>query len=101
MAAGGEARNVEEVSQPLLPLWIPLATAVIYLLAFTIPYWLPAHYLNVQDELFQFTTREPWRGVLFYVSLTALFALYLLAYRSASRNQFSVTNRFRRMNAIA
>jgi hypothetical protein len=57
------------------------ASALVYLLAFTLPYWLPAHYLNVKDELFAFTTRQPWRGVLFYAALILAFGLYVAAYR--------------------
>ena len=64
---------------------LPLATALIYLLAFTLPYWLPAHYLAVGDELSQFASREPWRGILFYAALVALFGLYLAAYRQVAR----------------
>jgi hypothetical protein len=63
----------------------PLTTALIYLLAFTLPYWLPAHYRAIQDELSQFAAREPWRGVLFYTALAALFGLYLAAYRRLAR----------------
>ena len=58
-----------------------LLSASVYALAYTLPYWLPAHIQNVKDELFQFTAREPWRGVWFYVALPILFACYLLAYR--------------------
>ncbi len=64
---------------------LPLATALIYLLAFTLPYWLPAHYLAVGDELSQFAGRDPWRGILFYAALTALFGLYLAAHRQVAR----------------
>lgn len=64
---------------------LPLATALIYLLALTLPYWLPSHRLAVRDELYQFTAREPWRGVAFYAALAALFGLYLAAYRHARR----------------
>jgi hypothetical protein len=63
---------------------LPLAAALIYLLAFTLSYWLPAHYLTVQDELSQFAAREPWRGALFYAALAALFGLYLAAYRQVA-----------------
>jgi hypothetical protein len=57
------------------------ATALVCLLAFTLPYWLPAYYLNVKDELFALAVREPWRGMLFYAALALLFGLYLVAYR--------------------
>lgn len=63
---------------------LPLAAALIYLLAFTLPYWLPANYLAVGDELLQFTAREPWRGVLFYAALAALLGLYVAAYRQVA-----------------
>ena len=63
---------------------LPLAAALIYLLAFTLPYWLPANYLAVGDELFQFTAREPWRGVLFHGALAAVSGLYLAAYRQVA-----------------
>jgi hypothetical protein len=59
---------------------LPLAAALIYLLAFTVPYWLPAKDLAVGEELFQFAAREPWRGALFYVALAILLGLYLAAY---------------------
>jgi hypothetical protein len=73
-----------EANSPL-PLWVPLATALVYLLAFPLPYWLPDHYLDVQDELFQFAAREPWRGALFYAALAVLFGLYLYACQRLSR----------------
>src|SRR5690606_18097308 len=60
-------------------------SAALYLLAFTLPYWLPGHYLAVKDEIYTYAMREPWRGVLFYAALGALFALYLVAYRAAGR----------------
>jgi hypothetical protein len=63
---------------------LPLAAALVYLLAFTLPYWLPANYLAVGDELFRFAAREPWRGVLFYAALAALFGLYLTAHRQVA-----------------
>jgi alpha-1,6-mannosyltransferase len=81
MAAGAEEGTIKEIRESPLRLWVPLATALVYLLAFTIPYWLPAHYLHVQDELFQFAARQPWRGVLFYAALAAVLGLYLYAYR--------------------
>lgn len=62
-----------------------LASAGVYLLAFTLPYWLPTYYSNAKDEIYQFVAREPWRGILFYVALAALFGLYLVAYRLVSR----------------
>lgn len=89
MAAGGEARAVDGRPSSPLPLWLPLATALVYLLAFAVPYWLPHHYLNVRDELYQFAAREPWRGVLFYGALAALFGLYLYAYRRLSRRGYA------------
>ena len=49
-----------------------LASALVYLLAFTLPYWLPTYYLHVEDEIYAFAAREPWRGVLFYLALGAL-----------------------------
>lgn len=82
--AAGRRASEREGSAHFLP-WLGLATAAIYLLAFTLPYWLPAHHLDVGDELFQFAAREPWRGVLFYAALIALFALYLAAHRRLAR----------------
>jgi hypothetical protein len=69
--------------RPLLRLGV--ASAAGYLLAFTLPYWLPRYDRNVGDEIYRFTAREPWRGVLFFVALAALFALYLAAYRWSVR----------------
>jgi hypothetical protein len=69
--------------QPLF--YLGLASAAVYLLSFTLPYWLSRYYLNIRDEIFQFTAREPWRGVLFYVALAALVAFYLAAYRWSMR----------------
>jgi len=80
MAVGGQARPVEEIPKSPLSPWIPLATALVYLLAFTIPYWLPDHYLNVRDDLFQFAARV-------CAALAALLSLYLLAYRQVSRRE--------------
>jgi hypothetical protein len=57
------------------------ASALVYLLAFALPYWLPKYYLGVHDEIYQFAAREPWRGVLFYVALALLFGFYLAAHR--------------------
>jgi hypothetical protein len=69
----------------LRTLWpFGLASALVYLLGFTLPYWFPTHYLNVKDEIYQFVAREPWRGVLFYVALAALFVCYLAAYRQTA-----------------
>ncbi len=62
-----------------------LASALVYLLAFTLPYWLPRYALNVQDEIYQYAAREPWRGVLFYAALALLFLLYLIACRHVAR----------------
>jgi hypothetical protein len=61
-----------------------LASALVYLLGFTLPYWLPAHYLSIQDEIYQFAVREPWRGILFCVALAAVFVFYLAAYRGVA-----------------
>jgi hypothetical protein len=73
-------------STSLRPLfYLGLASAAVYLLSFTLPYWLPRYYPKVGDEIYQFTAREPWRGVLFYVALAALFAFYLAAYRWSMR----------------
>ena len=65
--------------------YLGLASALVYLLAFTLLYWLPRHYLQVKDEIYQFTAREPWRGVLFYAALGLLFLFYLAAYRLVAR----------------
>ena len=62
-----------------------LASALVYLLAFSLPYWLPSHSLNLKDELYAFAARQPWRGVLFYAALAVLFGLYLIAYRLVAR----------------
>jgi hypothetical protein len=62
-----------------------LAGALVYLVAYTVPYWLPTYYLNVKDEIYQFAAREPWRGVLFYAGLAMLFGLYLVACRLVRR----------------
>jgi hypothetical protein len=61
-----------------------LASAVVYLLGFTLPYWLPTYYLSVQDEIYQFAAREPWRGALFYITLAAIFVFYVAAYRQTA-----------------
>ncbi|MFN2165729.1 MAG: hypothetical protein ACK2U9_05670, partial [Anaerolineae bacterium] len=58
-----------------------LLSALVYGLAYPLSYWLPSHFENVKDEIYQFAAREPWRGVWFYVALVALFLCYLLAYR--------------------
>jgi len=63
-----------------------VACALVYLLAFTAPYWLPTYYLNIGDELYQFTARETWRGILFYVTLALLFGLYLAGYRLVAQD---------------
>ena len=60
-----------------------LLSALVYLLAFTLPYWLPTYYLGVKDEIYQFSARQPWRGILFYLALAVLLVLYLRAYRLA------------------
>ena len=36
-----------------------LASAIVFLLAFTLPYWLPTHFLHVEDQSYSFTAREP------------------------------------------
>ncbi|MGD8626874.1 MAG: hypothetical protein PVJ34_20225 [Anaerolineae bacterium] len=80
------AAKATTASQPVLrrSLWrLGLLSALVYLLAFTLPYWLPSYYLDVKDEIYQFAAREPWRGILFCLALAALFALYLKAYRLA------------------
>jgi hypothetical protein len=74
-------RHPTAIGQHWNLLLLGLACALVYGLAFTLPYWLPAHYLSVKDELAAFTSREPWRGVLFYAALALLFGLYLLAVR--------------------
>jgi hypothetical protein len=61
------------------------ASAAFYLLAFTLPCWLPTYYLNVRDEIYQFAARELWRGVLFHVALGLLFLFYWAACRLARR----------------
>ncbi len=66
-------------------LGLGLASALVYLLAFTLPYWLPPANLSIKEDLFASVVREPWRGVLFYVALGLLFGFYLLAYRLALR----------------
>jgi hypothetical protein len=63
-----------------------LVSALVYLLAFTFPYWLPAHIQKPKDEIYQYAAREPWRGVLFYAALATLFACYALAYRLVMRS---------------
>jgi alpha-1,6-mannosyltransferase len=68
-----------------------LASGLVYLLAFTLPYWLPTYYLNVKDEIYALAARQPWRGVLFYVALAVLFGLYLAAYRLVTRHQAGQT----------
>ncbi len=82
---GMEAASVVNAPGSLL---LPgLASALVYLLAFTLPYWLPAYYLNVEDEIYQFAAREPWRGGLFYAALALLFAFYLIALRLVGRQE--------------
>ena len=62
-----------------------LASALIYLLAFTLPYCLPTYFLHVENEIYSFAAREPWRGILFYLAIGTLFGLYWLACRLACR----------------
>jgi hypothetical protein len=63
-------------------LWrLGLLSALVYGVAYPLPYWLPAYFQNVKDEIYQFAARELWRGVWFYLALAALFVCYLLAYR--------------------
>ena len=89
MAAGGKVGRVgaSPTRGSLPPVLLPIATALVYLLSFTLPYWLPDHYLAARDEIFQFTAREPWRGVLFCAALAALFVLYLAAWRRVARQE--------------
>lgn len=67
--------------------FLGLTSALFYLLAFALPYWLPANYLRVEDEIYAFAAREPWRGILFYLALGGLFGLYWLACRLARQAQ--------------
>jgi hypothetical protein len=68
-----------------------LLSVLVYLLAFTLPYWLPTYYFNVKGEICAFTARDSWRGILFYVAFAALFGCYLLAYRTTAQAKQSKT----------
>jgi hypothetical protein len=79
----GDAASAARLAQRRSLHRLGLLSALVYLLAFTLPYWLPGYYLDAQEEIYQFAARQPWRGILFYLALAALFALYLKAYRLA------------------
>jgi len=76
--------------------YLGLVIALVYLLAFTLPYWLPTYYLHVEDEIYAFAAREPWRGILFYLALGGLFGLYWVACRVAYQLQPDGAGRQRR-----
>jgi alpha-1,6-mannosyltransferase len=60
-------------------LYLGVASAAVYLLALSLPYWLPTCGLKPRDEIYAVAAAQPWRGILFYAALAVLFGLYAAA----------------------
>jgi hypothetical protein len=65
--------------------YLGVASAAVYLLALSLPHWLPTSDLTAKEEIYAVAAGQPWRGILFYVALAALFALYVAALRVVAR----------------